>query len=63
MIDVVCFCGHAYSFAGDAASCPRCGEPLLLAPSVEDEGPSIDAQLDQLLRRPASELPPEEKAA
>jgi len=63
MIDVVCFCGHAYSFAGDAAACPRCGEPLTLVPPAANEGPDIDTQLDQLLRRPGSELPPEEIAA
>jgi hypothetical protein len=63
MIDVVCFCGHAYSFAGDAGACPRCGEPLALSPVDVNEGPHIDAELDQLLRRLASELPPEELAA
>jgi hypothetical protein len=26
MINVVCYCGCAYSFAGDVGSCPRCGE-------------------------------------
>jgi hypothetical protein len=63
MIDVVCFCGHTYSFAGDEASCPRCGESLTLAPQEANDGPDIDAQLDQVLRRPGSEVPPEEMAA
>jgi hypothetical protein len=63
MIDVVCFRGYAYSFAGDDASCPRCGESVTLTPPAANDGPDIDAQLDQLLRRPASESSPEEMAA
>jgi hypothetical protein len=26
MINVVCYCGCAYSFAGDVGRCPQCGE-------------------------------------
>ena len=26
MINVVCYCGCAYSFSGDVGSCPQCGE-------------------------------------
>jgi hypothetical protein len=62
MIDVVCFCGCTYSFEGEEAACPRCGEALSLAPANGDNV-SVDAQLDQLLRRPAPGLPADEIAA
>jgi hypothetical protein len=60
MIDVVCFCGHAYSFVGDSGICAHCGEPLS-TPQVK-EGRDIDTQLDQLVRGSASDSPPEELA-
>jgi hypothetical protein len=30
MTDVACFCGCVYSFGGDAAACPRCGEIAII---------------------------------
>jgi hypothetical protein len=30
--DVACFCGCAYTFAGDTGACPRCGEVCELRP-------------------------------
>jgi hypothetical protein len=63
MIDVVCFCGCTYSFEGEEAACPRCGEGLSLAPAAGGDSVSVDAQLDELLRRPAPRLPADEIAA
>jgi hypothetical protein len=31
MAEVACFCGCLYSFDGDAAACPRCGERASVA--------------------------------
>jgi hypothetical protein len=35
MINGVCFCGWAYSFAGDVSSCPQCGEHVSFARGLE----------------------------
>ena len=38
MIDVACFCGCRYSFAGDIGACPQCGEYVTMTrASFEDE--------------------------
>lgn len=38
MIDVVCFCGFGYSFAGEDGACPRCGEYIAMTrASAADE--------------------------
>jgi hypothetical protein len=43
MIDVICFCGCSYSFAGDAGSCPDCGELV----SIPTSGSSDHAAHDR----------------
>lgn len=30
MARVACFCGHCFSFAGEAGACPECGEAVTL---------------------------------
>jgi uncharacterized protein len=32
MADVACFCGYCYSFDGNGAACPQCGEYAAIAP-------------------------------
>jgi hypothetical protein len=38
MIEVACFCGCCFSFDGDAAACPRCGEVASVT-----GGPALEA--------------------
>jgi hypothetical protein len=35
MINAVCYCGCAYSFAGDLGSCPQCGEPVFFTRGLD----------------------------
>jgi hypothetical protein len=37
MINVVCYCGCAYSFTGDVGSCPRCGEHVSFTRAYEPD--------------------------
>jgi hypothetical protein len=59
MTDVACFCGCCFSFDGDAAACPRCGEVASMTAglAIEDEGrsPAEDshAEAGALSGRPA----------
>jgi hypothetical protein len=60
MINVVCFCGCAYSFPGDVGSCPQCGE------HVSARG--LEAQRRQetiakIVARASGTAPPEDLAA
>ena len=63
MMNVACFCGCSYSFAGNSGVCPKCGEHLALTPSVTDEGQAMDAHFDHLRRQPGEDPRPEEMAA
>lgn len=35
MVDVICFCGFSYSFSGDRAVCPNCGDVTVAPASVD----------------------------
>ena len=62
MIDVVCFCGCAYSFIGDAGTCPGCDEETSFTHRPAGGPRQESAELEQLIRRPY-DVPPEELAA
>ena len=61
MINVVCFCGCAYSFAGDVGSCPQCGEHVSFARGLE----ALDRQetIAMIVARASSGSRPEDLAA
>lgn len=59
MINVVCFCGCSYSFAGDTGACPECGEPVTFVRASADEIP----EQREPVSPPASEPAPHELAA
>lgn len=46
MPEVACFCGCCYSFRGDGAACPRCGEYASIGPSRPATGTdtAVDAE-------------------
>jgi hypothetical protein len=50
-MDVACFCGSRYSFAGDLGVCPACGAYAALAGVSDAEASDMRAELEQLLTR------------
>jgi transcription initiation factor IIE alpha subunit len=63
MIEVICFCGSAYSFAGDAGACPQCGEQVSFARASNAQPQEIEDRLDHLSTRLADDSRSEELAA
>jgi hypothetical protein len=63
MINVVCFCGCAYSFADAIGTCPQCGERVSSARGVDAGLEQTGEQIDRLLTQLAIKLPPDELAA
>jgi hypothetical protein len=63
MIEVICFCGSAYSFAGDVGACPQCGEPVSFARASNAEPQEMEDRRDHLSRQLADDSRPEELAA
>lgn len=64
MINVVCYCGCAYSYQGDLGSCPACGEYVSFTRGSDAEtqdGQETIAKILAQASRPGS--PPEELAA
>jgi hypothetical protein len=61
MINVVCFCGCAYSFAGDVGSCPQCGEHVFFARGLEAK--DRQETIARIVARASSGSPPEDLAA
>jgi hypothetical protein len=61
MIDVVCFCGCSYSFAGHAGVCPRCGELVTFPRARGNQKPETRDRVDTL--RAADDSRPDELAA
>jgi predicted ATP-dependent serine protease len=49
MIDVVCFCGCAYSFSGDMGACPKCGEYVTFSQVPMEEERRMRRELDAVL--------------
>ena len=63
MINVVCYCGHAYSFAGDVGSCPRCGEYVFFARGSDEERRATDETIAKIVGQASGGSPPGELAA
>jgi hypothetical protein len=63
MIDVICFCGFAYSFAGDHGACPQCGEPVSFTRPSHTEPRERGDRLDHVINASDDDSPPEELAA
>ncbi len=63
MINVVCFCGFAYSFADDAGACPQCGEQVSFTHASNTDPQEVGDRLDYVLNQSAKDSPPEELAA
>jgi hypothetical protein len=61
MINVVCFCGCAYSFAGDVGSCPQCGEHVSFARGLEEQ--DRQETIAMIVARASSGSTPEDLAA
>jgi hypothetical protein len=61
MIDVVCYCGCAYSFTGAVGSCPQCGEHVFLG--RESESQVREETIATIVARASSGSPPGELAA
>ena len=61
MINVVCFCGWAYSFAGDVGSCPQCGEHVSFARGLEAQ--ERQETIAKIVARASGSAPPEDLAA
>ena len=61
MINVVCYCGCAYSFTGDVGSCPQCGEHVFF--TREPESYARDETIAVIVGRASSGSPPGELAA
>jgi hypothetical protein len=47
-MNVACFCGCAYSFAGEVSVCPRCGRYASLRRASDAEEQQMRADLDLL---------------
>ena len=63
MINVVCYCGCAYSFAGDVGSCPRCGEHVVFTRGPEAELQDRQETIAKVVARASGGSPPDELAA
>lgn len=61
MINVVCYCGRAYSFTGDVGTCPHCGEYVSFI--RESEPLARDETIAMIVARASSGSPPGELAA
>jgi hypothetical protein len=61
MINVLCFCGWAYSFAGEVGTCPQCGEHVTFARGVEAR--ERQETIAEIVARAVGGSPPEELAA
>jgi hypothetical protein len=53
-MDVACFCGFRFSFAGDLGTCPGCGEYVSLSRVSDAEEEQMRAELDLLLTHGAT---------
>jgi hypothetical protein len=63
MINVVCYCGCTYSFAGDVGSCPKCGEHVSFTRG-SDAGPQDTGEtIAKIAAHVSGGSPPEELAA
>jgi hypothetical protein len=51
MIDVACFCGCSFSFAGDEGVCPQCGERVSFTDPVTDRAWEKRERLRRLPRQ------------
>ncbi len=63
MINVICFCGSAYSFTGDIGACPECGEQVSFGRASNTEPQEIGDRIDHVLKQSVNDSPPEELAA
>jgi len=61
MINVLCFCGCAYSFAGGVGSCPQCGEHVSFARGLEAQ--DRQETIAKIVARAVGGSPPDELAA
>jgi hypothetical protein len=61
MINVVCFCGCTYSFAGDVGTCPQCGEHLSFARGLDAQ--DRQETIAMIVARASSGSTPEDLAA
>jgi hypothetical protein len=61
MINVVCFCGCSYSFAGDAGACPECGETVTFVRASASAKATSEER--ERLSPPARDPAPHELAA
>lgn len=63
MIDVVCYCGSAYSFAGDVGVCPQCGEHVSFARAPDAEAHDRQETIAKIVAKVSGGSPPEDLAA
>ena len=63
MIKVVCYCGSAYSFAGDVGVCPQCGEHVSFGSGPVAESQDSDQTIARILAKAYGGSPPEDLAA
>jgi hypothetical protein len=63
MINVVCYCGHAYSFTGDVGSCPQCGEYVSFTRGPDTEPQDLQETIDKIVAKASGGSSPEEMAA
>ena len=61
MINVVCFCGCAYSLAGDFGTCPQCSEPVSFARGLDAQ--DRQETIAMIVARASGAAPPEDLAA
>jgi hypothetical protein len=48
-MDVACFCGRSFSYAGNLGTCPGCGEHVSVSRVSDAEEKQMRAELDLLL--------------
>ena len=63
MINVVCYCGCAYSFADDVGSCPQCGEQVFFTRGPDAEATDTKETIAKIVAKVSGGLPPEDLAA
>jgi hypothetical protein len=63
MINVVCYCGHAYSFTGNVGSCPQCGEHVSFTRGPDTEPQDLQETIDKIVAQASGGSPPDELAA